>query len=53
MKIPKTCIATEYEHTYPAPQAITHVGIYAGAGTVLMATTTGDFVRPVGLFDPY
>ena len=42
-----------YEHTYPAPQAITHVGIYAGAGTVLMATSAGDFVRTVGLFDAY
>lgn len=44
---------TFYESTYPAPYRITHVGIYAGGGVVLMATTSGDFVRAVALSDPY
>lgn len=44
---------TFYESTYPSPDRITHVGIYVGGGTVVMATNTGDFVREVPLSDPY
>jgi cell wall-associated NlpC family hydrolase len=42
-----------YENTYPSSDRITHVGIYAGGGTVVMATNSGDFVREVVLNDPY
>ncbi len=45
---------TFYENTYsPSPDRITHVGIYTGGATVVMATTSGDFVREVPLSDPY
>lgn len=42
-----------YQGTYFSPDRITHVGIYAGEGIVIMATTPGDIVRPVHLADPY
>nr|AQQ74581.1 hypothetical protein [uncultured bacterium] len=42
-----------YENTYPSSERITHVGIYAGGGSVVMATNSGDFVREVALNDPY
>ena len=42
-----------YENTYPSPDRITHVGIYVGNGTIVMALNTGDFVREVPLSDPY
>ncbi len=44
-----------YAHTYATSpsEPITHVGIYAGGGVVVMATTSGDFVRTVSLDDPY
>jgi cell wall-associated NlpC family hydrolase len=42
-----------FENTYPSPDRITHVGIYSGSGMVVMATTTGDYVREVLLSDPY
>jgi hypothetical protein len=44
---------TFYEDTYPSSDRITHVGIYAGGGMVVMATTTGDYVREVAMSDPY
>ncbi len=44
---------TFYENTYPSEERITHVGIYAGNGTVIMATTTGDYVREVSMSDSY
>lgn len=44
---------TFYEKTYQSADRITHVGIYAGNGTVIMATTTGDYVREVSISDPY
>lgn len=44
---------TFYENTYPSPDRITHVGIYAGGGMVVMATTTGDYVREMAMSDPY
>ncbi len=44
---------TFYENTYPSPDRITHVGIYVGGGVVVMATSTGDYVREVPLSDPY
>ena len=46
-------MTTEYENTYPSSDRITHVGIYVGGGTLVMATNTGDFVREVPLSDPY
>jgi cell wall-associated NlpC family hydrolase len=42
-----------YENTYPSADRITHVGIYAGNGTLIMATSAGDFVSEVRLSDPY
>lgn len=42
-----------YENTYPSPNHITHVGIYVGNGTIVMAPTTGDFVREVPLSNSY
>lgn len=42
-----------YQNTYSSSDRITHVGIYAGDGLVIMATTPGDVVRPVPLTDPY
>jgi hypothetical protein len=42
-----------YENTYPSSDRITHVGIYAGGGSVVMATNSGDFVREVSLNDRY
>jgi len=42
-----------YENTYPSPDRVTHVGIYVGGGTLVMATSTGDFVREVSLSDAY
>jgi hypothetical protein len=42
-----------YEHTYPAHERITHVGIYAGNGVVIMATQPGEFVKEVALDNPY
>ena len=42
-----------FENTYPSSDRITHVGIYSGGGMVVMATTTGDYVREVLLSDPY
>ena len=42
-----------YENTYPSSDRMTHVGIYVGNGTLVMATNTGDFVRQVPLSDPY
>ena len=44
---------TFYENTYPSSELITHVGIYVGGGMVVMATTTGDYVREVAMSDPY
>jgi hypothetical protein len=42
-----------YQNTYPSLDRITHVGIYAGGDSVVMATNSGDFVREVALNDPY
>ncbi len=42
-----------FENTYPSSDRITHVGIYSGGGMVVMATTTGDYVREVLLSDSY
>jgi cell wall-associated NlpC family hydrolase len=42
-----------FENTYPSSDRITHVGIYSGDGMVVMATTTGDYVREVLLSDSY
>jgi cell wall-associated NlpC family hydrolase len=42
-----------YENTYESPDRITHVGIYQGGSTVVMATNSGDFVRVIELTDPY
>jgi len=42
-----------FENTYPSADRITHVGIYVGNGTLVMATNTGDFVKEVPLSDPY
>jgi hypothetical protein len=42
-----------YENTFPTSDPISHVGIYVGNGTVVMATDTGDFVREVLLSNPY
>jgi cell wall-associated NlpC family hydrolase len=42
-----------FENTYPSADRITHVGIYVGNGTLVMATNTGDYVREIPLFDPY
>ncbi|MPZ50269.1 MAG: transglycosylase SLT domain-containing protein [Dehalococcoidia bacterium] len=42
-----------YEGTYQSHERITHVGIYAGGGSVIMATASGDFVKEVPLSDPY
>ena len=42
-----------YENTYPSHERITHVGIYAGNGLVIMATQAGDFVKEVPLDNPY
>lgn len=44
---------TFYENTYPSPDRITHAGIYAGGGMVVMATTAGGYVREVAMSDPY
>lgn len=42
-----------YENTYPSPERITHVGIYVGNGTMVMAPSSGDFVKQVPVSDPY
>jgi cell wall-associated NlpC family hydrolase len=42
-----------YQGTYPSSDRITHVSIYAGDGTMLLATHEGDFVKLVPLSDPY
>jgi cell wall-associated NlpC family hydrolase len=42
-----------YENTYPSAERITHVGIYEGGNTVVMATQAGDFVKRVELTDSY
>ncbi len=42
-----------YENTYPSADRITHVGIYVGNGTLVIATSPGGFVREVSLADPY
>jgi cell wall-associated NlpC family hydrolase len=42
-----------YERTYPSPDRITHVGIYAGSGEVVMATAIGGAVRLERLDTPY
>ena len=42
-----------YENTYPSPDRVTHVGIYVGGATLVMATNAGDFVREVPLSDAY
>lgn len=42
-----------YENTYQSHERITHVGMYAGGGTVIMATASGDFVKEVSVTDPY
>lgn len=42
-----------YENTYPSHERITHVGIYAGNGVVIMATQPGEFVKEVALDNPY
>jgi cell wall-associated NlpC family hydrolase len=42
-----------YENTYASPDRITHVGIFQGGSSVVMATNAGDFVREVSLSDPY
>lgn len=44
---------TYYEATYPSSDRITHVGIYAGGGVVVMATNAGETVREVRLDDRY
>ena len=42
-----------YENTYPSHERITHVGIYAGNGVVIMATQPGEFVKEVSLDNDY
>lgn len=42
-----------FAHTYPAPVAITHVGIYIGAGQMISAPTEGDVVRVMPVFAGY
>jgi cell wall-associated NlpC family hydrolase len=42
-----------YEFTYPSLDRITHVGIYEGGSSVVMATQAGDFVKVVSLTDAY
>jgi len=42
-----------YENTYASADRITHVGIYVGNGTLVMATSAGDFVQEVTLSNPY
>jgi len=42
-----------YENTYPSHERITHVGIYAGNGVVIMATQPGEFVKEVPLDNAY
>jgi cell wall-associated NlpC family hydrolase len=42
-----------FEGTYESSERITHVGIYQGGTTVVMATNAGDFVRLVDITDPY
>ena len=42
-----------YENTYPSHERITHVGIYAGNGVVIMATQPGEFVKEVSMEDSY
>lgn len=44
---------TFFENTYTSSDRITHVGIYVGSGMVLMAPTTGNYVREVAMSDPY
>jgi peptidoglycan endopeptidase LytE len=42
-----------FTNTYPSSQWITHVGIYAGTGLVVMAVNNGDIVREVSLGEEY
>jgi cell wall-associated NlpC family hydrolase len=42
-----------YENTIPSAVRITHVGIYAGGGMVIMATQPGEFVKEVRMDNPY
>ena len=42
-----------FENTYPTSDPISHVAIYVGNGTTVMATDTGDFVREASLSNPY
>jgi cell wall-associated NlpC family hydrolase len=44
---------TFFENTYTSSDRITHVGIYVGGGMMVMATTTGDYVREVAMSDAY
>lgn len=42
-----------YENTYPSHERITHVGIYAGNGVVIMATQAGEFIKEVAVDNSY
>ena len=42
-----------FENTFPSSDRITHVGIYAGGGGVIMAVDNGDVVREVSLSETY
>jgi hypothetical protein len=42
-----------FHSTYPSPDAITHVGIYAGGGQMIVAPRTGEAVRVDSLASPY
>ena len=42
-----------FEATYDSEDRVTHVGLYEGGTTIVMATQAGDFVRVIDLTDPY
>ena len=42
-----------FAQTYPSPEWITHVGIYAGNGMMVNATAQGDAVREMPVFTGY
>lgn len=42
-----------FQNTFPSSDRITHVGIYAGGGGVIMAVDNGDVVREVSLSEAY
>jgi cell wall-associated NlpC family hydrolase len=42
-----------FEHTYPSPDRITHVGIYIGAGQQINAPTEGQVVSVQPVFEGF